>query len=434
MRGLFIVAIILALAMAAGSAILLPLPYAWGGAACCGALLLLLVLIWRYAVKPVRRIVEGMGLLRSQDFASRLRPVGQRDADSLSAIFNMMMDTLHRERTRLLEQGNYLGLLVEASPMGVVNLDASGRVTSLNPAAIELLELPSNIEPIIGSPLAELPSPLASRLGAMGDGESATLRVGSNVVGATLGHFIDRGMTRPFLMLVSLDREMREAERRGYSMAIRTMAHEISNSVGAVDSTLQTLAEMVEGSMPPGEDCDDSMGLIRAARERLASSAAFINSFATLARLPKPVKATVDMGLLMRRLEPIAAALCRPSGVSLSVTAPVGQLVMDADEGQIEQVVVNLVKNAVESIAETGRSDGRVELRVDRHGFYVTDNGHGISSEQAAEVLSTPFLTTKDGGQGIGLTLSCEILHSHGLRPSLVTDLSTGLTTFAARR
>ena len=121
----------------------------------CGVVLLLLQLwVLRSTVLPVSRIISGMDLLMAQDFASRLRPVGQRDADRLSALFNMMMDALHRERSRVLEQNHYLGLLVESSPMGVVNFDHSGRLTAINPSGMAMLGV-ADAEALKGRRLAE---------------------------------------------------------------------------------------------------------------------------------------------------------------------------------------------------------------------------------------------------------------------------------------
>lgn len=100
----------------------------------------------------------------------------------------------------------------------------------------------------------------------------------------------------------------------------------------------------------------------------------------------------------------------------------------------MEQVLVNLIKNAAESIAASGRRDGAITIEVTRKGVKVTDNGTGISPDDAASALLNPFFTTKPDGQGIGLTLSTEIIRSHGWLPSLATDPATGLTTFAITR
>lgn len=420
-----------AVALAAYGAIALDSPGRWvvgaGGAA------LLLVIIWlaRVIVMPLSRIIHGMDLLRAQDFASRLRPVGQRDADRLSATFNMMMDALHRERSRVLEQDHYLGLLVEASPMGLVNFDYDGRITDLNPAARRLLGLPARCK-ILGLGIADIPSPLAPGLAALRDGESATMRVDATIIGATLSHFIDRGARRPFLMLVRLDEEMRTAERRGYTTAIRTMAHEVNNTIGAVGSALQTIKSIVDGGTLDAGDRADADDLIQASSERLQSAGKFIGSFADLARLPKPVFATLDMGLLAERLEPLLRSAA--GSAALAVKARAGAFIIQGDASQMEQVLVNLVKNASESIASSGRTDGHIDVRVDAGGLRVTDNGAGISPEHARAALADPFFTTKPGGQGIGLTLTADIVRAHRLRCSLATDPATGLTTFVLTR
>lgn len=394
-------------------------------------LVLLLLIIWlaRVIVMPLGRIIQGMDLLRAQDFASRLRPVGQSDADRLSATFNMMMDTLHRERSRLLEQDHYLGLLVDASPMGIINFDYNGRITDLNPAARQLLALQPGTDPR-GLKTADIPSPLAPELASLRDGVPATMRIDATIIGATLSYFIDRGARRPFLMLVRLDDEMRLAERRGYTKAIRTMAHEVNNTIGAVDSALQTLKCIIDGDTMDAEDRADAGDLIGASAERLRGAGRFIGSFADLARLPEPVFDTLDMGLLAQRLEPLLRSAAGNAALAVNVRA--GAFIIRGDASQMEQVLVNIVKNASESIASTGRPDGRIEITVDVKGLRVTDNGAGITPEHAEAALADPFFTTKPGGQGIGLTLTVDIVRSHRLHCSLASE--EGLTTFAITR
>lgn len=422
-------AIILSIAGCAYSIIYVGSPARWIISG--GLIVMIFLLIWlvRAAIVPVNHIVSGMDLLRAQDFASRLRPVGQFEADSLSSTFNMMMDTLHSERSRVLEQNNYLGLLVEASPMGVINFDFDGHIIALNPSAAAMLELTSPAD-VIGHTLDNLPGRIGKGLSGIADGESRSLRSGSTIVGASFSHFIDRGAKRPFLMLVRLDEEMRLAERRGYTTAIRTMAHEVNNSIGAVDSALQTLENIMADASLDKEEAEDARALIDSSRERMHSAGEFIGSFAALARLPEPSMEVVDMAHMINRVVPVVRALCDAADVELEVDARAGAFIDRADPSQMEQVIVNLVKNAVESIVSTGRTDGKVTIRVDLRTIYVTDNGAGISDSDAANALANPFFTTKPQGQGIGLTLSTEIIRAHHWRCSLATDSATGITTF----
>lgn len=401
----------------------------------CGVVLLLLQLwVLRSTVLPVSRIISGMDLLMAQDFASRLRPVGQRDADRLSALFNMMMDALHRERSRVLEQNHYLGLLVESSPMGVVNFDHSGRLTAINPSGMAMLGV-ADAEALKGRRLAELAPLLPDGLAGIADGETITLRPGgTSIVGATMSHFIERGVQVPFLTLVRLDDEMRRAERRGFTTAIRTMAHEVRNSFGAVDSALQTLTEIVDTAAIDADERADAIELIASSRSRMEGATNFISSFAALARLPEPEMEVADMADIVARVAPAVRPLCDHHDISLTILAPRGAFIGRMDANQMEQVLVNLIKNAAESIAASGRPDGAITIEVTRTGVKVTDNGTGISPDDAAAALINPFFTTKPDGQGIGLTLSTEIIRSHRWRPSLATDPATGLTTFAITR
>jgi signal transduction histidine kinase len=190
------------------------------------------------------------------------------------------------------------------------------------------------------------------------------------------------------------------------------MSHEINNSVGAVGSLLDSFRGYA-GDLG-AEDREDYLQAITVAITRLENLRAFMNGFAEVVRLPPPdrrpadVKQLVDEILILLRPEldrrRIAVAWDRAEALP-----PV-----ELDRNQIEQVVVNVLKNAMESIGE----DGRIALRLDRGSVAVRDSGPGIPEEVRA-LLFTPFFSTKRNGRGLGLTLVQEILSAHGFAFSL---------------
>ena len=156
---------------------------------------------------------------------------------------------------------------------------------------------------------------------------------------------------------------------------------------------------------------------------------AFITKFASAVKIPEPSRRNVDLTELLRSRAPLFESICSATGSRLAMELPDGETPVFIDPVLMEQVVTNIVKNAAESAGQ----GGDVEIRIEGPGarLVITDNGPGISAE-AAEMLFTPFFTTKDTGHGLGLLLVSEVLNSHGCRFSLET-CDDGLTRFRIR-
>ena len=202
-----------------------------------------LILFYQKVVRPMQSISNGMDLLREQDFSSRLRSVGQHEADRVVAIFNKMMEQLKNERLRLREQNQFLDLLIKASPMGVMVLDFDGRVTELNPAAFKIMGV-KHLDEVKGKQLSELKEMLQIDLTNLPMHETRTISLHDGTVyKCTLESFIDRGFPRPFYLIESLTEEVRRAEKRAYERVIRMIAHEVNNTTAGITSTLDTVQE-----------------------------------------------------------------------------------------------------------------------------------------------------------------------------------------------
>ncbi len=207
-----------------------------------------------------------------------------------------------------------------------------------------------------------------------------------------------------------LTEELRLYEKAAYEKLIRMMSHEVNNSVGASNSLLHSCLNY--GRHLPDADRDDFEGALRVVIGRTEKLSAFMRGFAEVVRLPAPNRQPADL----RRLVEDVADLMRPAaelqGVSLERDLGDDLPPADLDRVQIEQVLVNVVKNAIEA---AGR-DGRVTIRLDRRNgdlrIAVEDTGPGIPPEARGSLFS-PFYTTKPDGQGIGLTVAQEILRQH---------------------
>jgi two-component system nitrogen regulation sensor histidine kinase NtrY len=373
-------------------------------------------------VRRLRRdlapLEEASRLLAESDFATRFLPVGQPEVDRLVGVYNRMADALREERTRNQEQQSLLARILAVAPAGVVLLDFDGRVSFANPAAGRLLAPAGPSEAALeGRRLDELGSALASSLVAAPAGQAVVVPLaGARRVRAHRGTFLDRGFARDFLMVEELTEELRRSEKAAYEKLIRMMSHEVGNTVGAGRSLLESclgyawqLAEEDRGTFA------EALGVVIARLGRLHD---FTSGFAEVVRLPAPRLGPCDLGVVARAVTTLLRPMAEARGTDLRDEAAADVPKVPADRTQVEQALVNVGKNAIEAAGPGGRVVVRVSAAADRVEVVVEDSGPGIPPAVASR-LFTPFFSTKDGGQGLGLTLVQEVLRQHGCDFSL---------------
>ena len=375
---------------------------------------------YRKIVKPLNSIGSGMELLREQDFSSRLSPVGQYEADRIVNVFNRMMEQLKNERLRLREQNNFLDLLIKASPMGVILTTLDEDLSELNPMAQKMLGVRQ--EDVLGKKMNEIDSPLAAELANVPKGETATVRLNdSNIYRCTHSSFIDRGFQHPFFLIESLTDEVMKAEKKAYEKVIRMIAHEVNNTTAGITSTLDT----VEQALSSEEGMEDICDVMRVCTDRCFSMSRFITRFADVVKIPEPTLSSVNLNDLVFTCKRFMEGMCNDRRITLRMEIDESLKDVMLDAALFEQVLVNIIKNAAESI----ETDGEIIVRTLAPATVeVIDNGLGISKETEAKLFS-PFFSTKPNGQGIGLIFIREVLMRHGCTFSLRT-YADGLTRF----
>lgn len=387
-----------------------------------GVLIVVGIALVRALFVPLDMIRTGAELMGERDFNSSFREVGQPEMDALVRIYNQMIARLREERLKLQEQHHFLDQILAATPAGIVTLGFDGRASTVNPAAARLLR--TSPEEAAGRPLEELGSPLGSALAGLGVGVSEVLPLqGGRRLKVSRAEFFDRGFPRSFFLLEELTEELRASERAAYGKLVRMMSHEINNSVGAVGSLLDSFRGY--GGQLGAEDQDDFLQGIAVAITRLEHLRAFMSGFAEVVRLPPPDRRPTNL----RRLIDEILVLLRPElerrRIRCEWESADSLDLINLDRNQIEQVLVNVFKNAMEAIGE----DGRILLRLKkeessrggsggRPSLSIRDTGPGIP-EDARPLLFTPFFSTKRNGRGLGLTLIQEILTQHGFELSL---------------
>ena len=348
---------------------------------------------YRKTIRPYDTLIGGMELVKDLDLTTRLAPSGQHETDLIVRTFNDLLTRLRSEHLTLEEQYSFLSLLIEASPMGIVQCDIDGKTTSMNPAAREMLS------PSIEEAMKALPM-----------GESTTVRLTGGPQLFRISHlsFPDRGLQHPFFLIEPLTAEVRQAEKAAYERIIRMIAHEVNNSVAGIVNLID--------SEP-------------AAADRLKALSAFVTRFAEVVKIPKPQLQLCDLSEEVEACQPFLENLCAGKPVRLEFCLTDEASPVHLDTVLFQQVLINIVKNAVESI---GNNQGHITVTTTPYQLVVADNGRGIPAE-VAQHLFTPFYSTKPQGQGLGLLLIRDILTAHGCTFSLLTDPDDHLTRFTIR-
>lgn len=384
--------------------------------------LIVLVYFYRKVVKPLNSIANGMDLLREQDFSSRLAPVKQAEADRIVDMFNKMMDQLKNERLRLREQNYFLDLLINVSPMGVIILDFDGKISMLNAAALHFLGYTTANE-LIGKGFNNLECPLAEEIDRLPKDTTDTIRLSDSMIyRCSRLSFVDRGFAHPFVLIESLTAEVVKAEKKAYEKVIRMIAHEVNNTTAGITSTLETTGEALKDI----EGTEDIQEVMKVCVERCYGMSSFITNFANVVKIPEPNLELVRLNNRVSACQMFMETICRDRKITLHNELCAENPIVRIDTVLFEQVLVNIIKNAAESIGECG--DIYIRTTASPEMLEIADSGKGISREVEAKLFS-PFFSTKPNGQGIGLIFIREVLTKHGCTFSLRT-YTDGLTRF----
>ena len=381
-----------------------------------------LIYFYRKVVKPLNSIAGGMDLLRAQDFSSRLSSVGQREADRIVSIFNRMMDQLKEERLRLREQNHFLDLLISASPMGVIILTFDEKISMANQAALKFLGEVSE-EEVMDKSMDELTGALSDELARIPKETVVTVRLSdSQIYRCSRLSFIDRGFAHPFYLIESLTSEVMKAEKKAYEQVIRMIAHEVNNSVAGIASAMDTVDDVLQTM----EETEDLREMLKVCIERSYGMSRFITNFADVVKIPEPQLEEACLNGRVEACKLLMENICQGRDIALKMDLCEENPVVLMDTPLFEQVLINIIKNAAESIGEGGEVVIRTSLSPLM--LEVGDNGKGISKEVESK-LFTPFFSTKPNGQGIGLIFIREVLMKHGCTFSLRT-YPDGITRF----
>ena len=377
--------------------------------------------LFRALFQPLDLVMTGVEFIKDKDFTSKFNEVGQPEMDQLIAVYNRMIDQLRDERTRVQEQHYFMEKILRVSPSGIITFDFDEKILLVNPSAALMLQVVP--KDLTGKKLADLHTPIAEALHQLKVGESQVIPFqGRRRVKCQKTQYLDRGFTRHFILLEELTEELRRSEKAAYEKLIRMMSHEVNNSIGAVNSLLHSFLNYK--AQLRADDRNDYETALQVAIARTEHLNAFMKSFAEVVRLPLPQRQPCDLHELLRNIALLLSAESRKRNIvwKWEIAAPPEPVLMD--KNQMEQVFVNICKNALEAIGENGAITVRMGKKGGRNFVIIEDTGAGLTPEVRAH-LFTPFFSTKENGQGIGLTMIQEILSQHKFEFSLDSQLGS---------
>ena len=356
-----------------------------------------------HTVRPLQTMSNLLAALREGDYSIRAR--GARADDALGEVLleiNQLGETLRVQRLGAFEATALLRTIMAEIDVAVFTFDPDRRLRLVNRAGENLLRQP--IDKLLGRRASDLG--LAVCLDANEDAPLALNFPGaSGRWGVRKSNFRERGLPHELLVLTDLSRTLREEERTAWQRLVRVLGHEMNNSLAPIKSIAGSLEHLLKRNPPPPDWRDDASSGLNVIATRAESLSRFMQAYARLARLPPPQKEEISLGELVRRVVGLETRL----GVRL---AEGGVISIRADSAQIEQLLINILHNAVDASLETG---GRVTAGWRKRGdcaeVFVRDEGPGIMNPSN---LFVPFFTTKPGGSGIGLALSRQIAEAHG--------------------
>jgi nitrogen fixation/metabolism regulation signal transduction histidine kinase len=390
-----------------------------GAGIAAGALAGGLLAVWlaRRLTRPWVRVIgalrDGIVSLRDHDFSVSIARPPQAELQGLIEAYNSLGDLLRRERLDLYQRELLLDTVIQASPLALVLTSAAERVIYSNVTARQLFGRGHKLEGLdFRALLAEAPDPLRAALHGEGD-TLFTMEVDGEpqVYHCSQRRFTLNARLHRLVLLKQLTRELAAQEVAIWKKVIRVIAHELNNSLAPINSLAHS------GRLLAREPDSAQLERVFATiAERAAHLASFIDGYARFAKLPQPQPAPVAWDQFLARLEGTAA---------YRIEGPLPTRMASFDASQLEQVMINLLKNAAESGSAHAAITVSVHERPGEFVIEVADRGTGLAEHALRDAL-LPFFSTKPSGTGLGLTLCREIIEAHGGRLSLANRSGGG--------
>ena len=398
--------------------------------------IIILVDLVRYVEKTTKDLSNFLMAIQQNDF-SNIYPEKKKQTKNLYQAFNIITREFIKLRSEKETNYHFFKTVVEHSKVPLLAYDMESlRVTLINQAAKELLQVPylSKVNALerVDGPLAEAIMSLRSDdrilLKTEIAGETSQLSIMAKVL-------VLQRQAFKVVALHNIFAELDEQEIESWQKLIRVLTHEIKNSVIPISTLTEVINQMMmypDGSSRDLTDLDDEeeqdmkMGL-RTIEKRSKGLVKFVNSYGDLARIPQPDIEEIDLQQLVDRIVDLEQEPLQSAGITVERHFDPADYRVEIDDSMIEQIIINLIKNAIEAL--DGTEQPIIKLYLSRNleeiVFQIKDNGPGIDKETLSNIF-VPFFTTKRDGSGIGLPLSRQLMRAHGGRIRVQSEVGVG--------
>jgi nitrogen fixation/metabolism regulation signal transduction histidine kinase len=389
-------------------------------------IILQIAALLRYIEKSNRDLTRFLESIRYSDFSQSFsgRPKGS-SFDELNIAFENVIIEFKKARVEKEEQYRYLQTLVQHVGLGIISFDQNGQIDLINYAAKKLLNVTylNNI-----NSLETFSRSLVEGLKSIRTGEKKLIRVDDHNEPLTLAIYAtefkipNRIIT--IISMQNIESELAEQEMEAWQKLIRVMTHEIMNSVTPIASLASTINNLIVHSdrdLPEIDsdrkieirnDIQDAAAVIE---KRSRGLLHFVDAYRNLTRIPKPEFKIFPVRELLDRIAQLMKEQIEKKKIKLTITVKPESLELTADPELVEQVLINLLINAIRAVEMVSNSEIEFDSKLDDRGrvlISIKDNGHGIS-DKIRDKIFTPFFTTRSDGSGIGLSLSRQIMRLH---------------------
>lgn len=379
----------------------------------------------RFLNKANEEIISFFDSIKYDDMEQSFSTIGNNEAaNRLNSEFNKVVNQFKEIRKEKEADFQYMRNIVQHVGIGLITFSKSGHVQLMNAAAKKLLNV-SQIENV--KELDEISPELVDVFFRLKTGgrDLVKLQVSDNIIQLAVFaiELTLRGEEFKLISLQNIQSELEEMEMDAWQNLVRVLTHEIMNSVTPISSLAGTVEDEMRSQIGEGangkeindEDLEDLYHAVQTIQKRSQGLISFVQDFRNLTHIPQPKITDINAEELIKETETLLQSEIGNHNITFKTSVDPKSIVIKGDKGMIEQVLINLIKNAFQAFDE--QTNRLVEVKISlseksRPIISVKDNGNGID-EEALEKIFIPFFTTKKSGSGIGLSLSRQIMRKH---------------------